>query len=56
MTSDHPTLRTIDAELEARADLLSETARQALGLHIETKPAGSHALPGLEGSYPMFRV
>jgi class 3 adenylate cyclase len=36
--------------------LLSETARQALGLHIETKPAGSHALPGLEGSYPMFRV
>jgi hypothetical protein len=37
MTSDHPTLRTIDAELEARADLLSETARELPGLPPEQR-------------------
>jgi class 3 adenylate cyclase len=36
--------------------LLSGQAQQGLGPHIEAKPVGSHALPGMEGSHPMFRL
>jgi hypothetical protein len=36
--------------------LLSGQAQQGLGPHLEAKPVGSHALPGMEGSHPMFRL
>jgi adenylate cyclase len=36
--------------------LLSEPAVTALGHHVTTTPAGSHQVPGVEGSFRFFRL
>jgi adenylate cyclase len=36
--------------------LLSEAAMGALGHHVATTPAGSHRVPGMDGSFSFFRL